>query len=162
MRTTNGVNLQNSVSILFWVSHMILEKRKLNLLTSSVVCSSSCGCSASLIYWDFYTGKIRIGQNSLFKFYNGFWDLSKCYSRDLIFVYNSFYFTVSITPISLWFFTLLLNLLIIGSSELLSQLIYFSLYFLVLLLNSFLCLHHAATHESWSWQQICYTSFFYN
>ena len=77
MKTTNGVNLQNSVTILFWVSHMILEKKKLNLLTSSVVCSSSCSCSASLFYWDIDTGKIRIGLNSLFKIYNGLLNLSK-------------------------------------------------------------------------------------
>ena len=77
MKTTNGVNLQNAVTILFWASHMILEKEKLNLLTSSVVCSSSYSCSTSIFYWDVYTGKIRIGQNYLFKFYNGLLDLSK-------------------------------------------------------------------------------------
>ena len=33
-------------------SHMILRKRKLNLLTSFVICSNSCNCSAShnLVY----------------------------------------------------------------------------------------------------------------
>ena len=60
-----GLILQNSVTILFQVSHMILEKKKLNLLTGSAVCSSSCSCSASLFYWDVYTGKIGIGQNSV-------------------------------------------------------------------------------------------------
>ena len=76
MRTTNGVNLQSSVSILSQVSHMILVK-KLNLHTGSVVCSTSCSCSASLFYWDIYIGIIRTGQNSLLKFYNGLSDLSK-------------------------------------------------------------------------------------
>ena len=38
MKTSTGVNLQNSVTILFQASHMILEKKKkLNLLTGSVV-----------------------------------------------------------------------------------------------------------------------------
>ena len=119
------------------MSHIILVKNKLNLLTSSVVCSSFCSCSTSLFYWDIYTGKIRIGQNSFFKFYNGLFYLSKLKVRDLIFVYNSFYFTISITHLSLWFFILLLNWLIMGPLELLSQLLYFSLYFLVLFLNSF-------------------------
>ena len=77
MKTTKGVNLQNSVSILLWVSHMILKKIKLNLLTSSVVCFSSCSCSTLLLYGGIYTGKIRIGQNSLFKFYSRLSDLSK-------------------------------------------------------------------------------------
>ena len=72
-----GLILQNSVTILFQESHMILGKKKLNLLTSSVVCSSSCSCSTSLFYWDVYTGKIRIGQNSSFKYYNGLSDLSR-------------------------------------------------------------------------------------
>ena len=47
MRTTVGVKLQDSISIIFWVSHMVLEKRKLNLLTNSVVCSCSHSCSTS-------------------------------------------------------------------------------------------------------------------
>ena len=47
MKTTIGVRLQDSISILFLVSHMVLEKRKLNLLTNSAVCSCSTSCSAS-------------------------------------------------------------------------------------------------------------------
>ena len=47
MRATIGVKLQESISIVFWVSHMVLEKGKLNLLTDSLVCSFSCSCSTS-------------------------------------------------------------------------------------------------------------------
>ena len=57
MKGTSGGKLQDSISILSWVSHMILEKKKLNLLTSSKVCSNSCSCSASLFYQDFRQGK---------------------------------------------------------------------------------------------------------
>ena len=50
MKTTIGVSLQDPISIVFWVSHMVLEKRKLNLLTNSVVCSCSHSCSASYYF----------------------------------------------------------------------------------------------------------------
>ena len=45
MKTTVGVELQGSISITLLVSHMVLKKRKLNLLTNSVVCSCSHSCS---------------------------------------------------------------------------------------------------------------------
>ena len=45
--TTIGVKLQDSRSIVFWVIHMVLEKKKLNLLTDSVVCSCPHSCSTS-------------------------------------------------------------------------------------------------------------------
>ena len=106
MRTTAGVILQVSISIIFFVSHMVLEKRKLNLLTNSVVCSCSCSCSTSHYFIKILYKEKKIGQGSLFKFYNGNLDLGKFQARGIIFNYSCFYFTVSITPVSLWFFTL--------------------------------------------------------
>ena len=48
MRTTNGANFYKILYLFYsGFSHMILRKRKLNLLTGFIICSNSCNCSAS-------------------------------------------------------------------------------------------------------------------
>ena len=48
MRTTNGANFYKILCLFYsGFSHIILRKKKLNLLTSFIICSNSCNCSAS-------------------------------------------------------------------------------------------------------------------
>ena len=50
MRTTAGIILQVSISIILFCFSYGIRKEKANLLTNSVVCSCSCSCSASHYY----------------------------------------------------------------------------------------------------------------
>ena len=48
MGTTNGAHFYKMLCLFYsGFSHMILRKRKLNLLTGFIICSNSCNCSAS-------------------------------------------------------------------------------------------------------------------
>ena len=50
MEMAIGVKLSVYIAIKLF-SHIVLEKRKLNLPADSVVCSCSCSCSASTLFY---------------------------------------------------------------------------------------------------------------